>query len=160
MNNSVTHEYIHQSNLIEGINSPDEDAQGERAWEYLKDQTEITNRVICMVQRIITKLDDNLEPSEKGYYRDHTRQNVYVGSYAAPHWSMVQGLMDNWVLDAPEQAPLEAHIRFERIHPFVDGNGRTGRMLMWWQQIQKLETPTLYLAENRQTEYYPLFNRK
>ncbi|MBL8087356.1 MAG: Fic family protein [Chthonomonas sp.] len=52
-----------------------------------------------------------------------------------------------------------AHYQFEAIHPFPDGNGRTGRVLNILQLVQKklLEWPVLYLSrffiENR-AEYY------
>ncbi len=39
------------------------------------------------------------------------------------------------------KAILEQHILFERIHPFSDGNGRTGRALMFYQMIQYDLTP-------------------
>lgn len=38
----------------------------------------------------------------------------------------------------------------------VDGNGRTGRMLMWWQEIQQGKEPTLITFNNRR-EYYDWF---
>ena len=54
---------------------------------------------------------------------------------------------------------LDLHVRFERIHPFQDGNGRVGRILNVLYLIQEhlLNFPILYLSryiiENK-TEYY------
>jgi Fic family protein len=41
------------------------------------------------------------------------------------------------------------HIQFERIHPFADGNGRVGRLLMAYQAIQNNIIPPLIENEHR-----------
>jgi len=46
----------------------------------------------------------------------------------------------------------EFHILFERIHPFADGNGRVGRLLMAFQAIQNNIVPPL--IENESRDYY------
>lgn len=81
---------------------------------------------------------------------------VRVGNYVPPAPGLIAGLMDNWLLDHWAHDAKTMHIRFERIHPFFDGNGRTGRMLMWWQEIKFGHVPTLILASERQ-EYYKWF---
>ncbi len=55
------------------------------------------------------------------------------------------------------------HAQFETIHPFVDGNGRTGRLLiiMFLWQEKLLEAPILYLSDffkRNQELYYNLLN--
>ena len=61
---------------------------------------------------------------------------------------------------------IEFHYRFECIHPFQDGNGRVGRMLILSYLISKnkLDYPCLYLSyylKRNQLEYYDrmLLNR-
>jgi len=53
----------------------------------------------------------------------------------------------------------EFHILFERIHPFADGNGRVGRLLMAYQAIQNNIVPPLIKNENRD-EYLKVINDK
>jgi len=51
------------------------------------------------------------------------------------------------------------HILFERIHPFADGNGRVGRLLMAYQAIQNNIVPPLIKNENRD-KYLKAINDK
>ena len=46
---------------------------------------------------------------------------------------------------------LDAHIQFERIHPFSDGNGRTGRMLMNYSLLQEGFPPLIIEKETKAT---------
>jgi Fic family protein len=53
----------------------------------------------------------------------------------------------------------EFHILFERIHPFADGNGRVGRLLMSYQAIQNNIVPPLIENESRD-KYLKAINNK
>lgn len=44
---------------------------------------------------------------------------------------------------------LDFHVRFERIHPFQDGNGRIGRLLIFWQCLQHGILPFIITEELR-----------
>ena len=44
---------------------------------------------------------------------------------------------------------LDFHVQFERIHPFQDGNGRVGRLLMFWQCLQSGLVPFIITEELR-----------
>lgn len=84
--------------------------------------------------------------------------------------SVIRGLLANWetyLHSEDDTDPLirmaVAHYQFEAIHPFTDGNGRTGRILnsLYLVEAGLLEQPILYLSRyilaNR-AEYYRLLN--
>ena len=64
--------------------------------------------------------------------------DIQVGFYEGPSFELVEDLMKKWIIfynsekydNYPFIKAALLHYSFETIHPFCDGNGRTGRMLM------------------------------
>ena len=48
---------------------------------------------------------------------------------------------------------LDFHVNFERIHPFQDGNGRVGRLIMFWQCLQSSIVPFI-ITDDLRLFYY------
>ena len=101
------------------------------------------------------------KPLDKGVYR--RIPGVITGAvHTPPQPYMVAPMMETWVRDLqatrlhPLVAAAEFHIRFEAIHPFVDGNGRTGRLLANFILMRAEYLPISIKYENRRT-YYDAF---
>lgn len=81
---------------------------------------------------------------------------------------VIRGLLTNWETFIHAQDEIDplvkmavAHYQFECIHPFPDGNGRTGRILniLYLIQSELLSLPILYLSRfilERRADYYAL----
>lgn len=150
--------YVHESNLIEGFDDPVMDACGEAAWAWLAQHDQLTLDVILQLHRVVVVaqlagISDLDDPGEwVGQLRD---VNVAVGGRVCPPWRQVRERLKTWLYD-PATTPREQHVAFEKIHPFADGNGRTGRLLMWWHEERLGLTPTLVRYDDRH-EYYDWF---
>ena len=82
----------------------------------------------------------------------------------------LRDLLANWERFLHDDSDLDplirmavGHYQFEAIHPFTDGNGRTGRILNLLFLVEQglLDQPVLYLSRaiiRRRTEYYRLLN--
>jgi Fic family protein len=102
------------------------------------------------------------EGKARGEFR---RKQVYVGSYTPPTWDKVEDCMSNWEKyyhhderDTLAQLAI-LHAQFELIHPFLDGNGRVGRMLIPLYLYDKglLPSPMFYMSaylDATRDEYY------
>jgi Fic family protein len=85
---------------------------------------------------------DVMDQGTAGRYRT---VKVRVGRYVPPRPEEVSGLMfellDWWNKESGKLSPVLSssivHYRFEAIHPFADGNGRTGRALALWELYRR-----------------------
>lgn len=107
----------------------------------------------------------------QGEYRDTT---VYIGNlseavYYPPDPQDVPELMKNWLREANIEAETvkeiferiaASHVRFERIHPFADGNGRTGRMIINQQLINNGLLPISIQATGKYREAFRRYDRR
>jgi len=108
------------------------------ALDFIKEQ--IKRKPSSLKEQDILKIHEiilsNIDKENSGIYR---RVPVRISGSAVilPNYLKVQDLMDDffsWIKKErklhPAELAAEAHYRFVTIHPFVDGNGRTARLLM------------------------------
>lgn len=122
--------------------------------------------------RIILGIHKRLLPDEKNAYRknQNTISNLATGEilYTPPPSNEILKLIGNWekfIHNDDKIDPLIkcaiAHYQFEAIHPFNDGNGRVGRILMVLYLIEQnlLSLPIIYISgyiNKNRSEYYRL----
>lgn len=106
------------------------------------------------------------------------REQVYIGNigckienatFIPPQWQDVLPALDNWekYINGKDQETLIQcaimHAQFEIIHPFLDGNGRLGRMIipLFLYKKEYISKPVFYLSEyfeKNRCEYYERLN--
>jgi Fic family protein len=100
----------------------------------------ITHEEILQLHKIMA--GDVMDQGTAGKYRTI---HVRVGRHVPPSPEQVSGLMFElltwWNKESAKLSPVLSsaivHYRFEAIHPFADGNGRTGRALALWELYRR-----------------------
>jgi len=133
----------------------------ELFFKIIKKPQPIANETILQWHKV---LFSDSKPDMAGRYRDYL---VRVGPYLAPDWQDVRRLMNEFLQwlssNSGRMHPIElaarAHYKFEKIHPFGDGNGRTGRLIIA-NILQKAGYPTLIIEYKRRMSYYKALSKK
>lgn len=166
MNSIDVVDFLGESNNIENVWDGDSLAQAIFAWEYIIGETELTPKAILKTHKILM-LHQKLMPDKKGYFR---KVPVWVDSREGLDWEIIPVAIKQWCLSVTdlivngqneskiylERMINEQHIKYEKIHPFIDGNGRTGRIFLNWTRV-KLTLPILIIKEKEKQAYYNWF---
>jgi len=152
-------------------------------WQEVNQYIEATNKAILLLEklplsnRLIKEIHKTLlktgrgENKTPGEFRKSQNwiggKNLSDASYIPPHEKNIGELlgdlelfMNNDSIKIPHLIKLALiHYQFETIHPFLDGNGRVGRLLITLYLIEKkiLTKPVLYLSnylEKNREKYY------
>ena len=96
--------------------------------------------------------------SNAGMYRNHSAR--IMGSYTPlANYLRVPERMEELIeeINKPVNNLIErlawTHATFEQIHPFSDGNGRVGRLIMFIQALQRGVVPPLVVKERKRAYY-------
>ena len=123
-------------------------------------KTPLTESIIKELHSLVLMND----AKNKGIYR--TVQVAILGSahdLAPPYLiqEQMEALLNEYKNMKRDKHAIEAvaefHLRFERIHPFIDGNGRTGRLIMNLELIEEGFLPVNIKFTDRK-KYYDCFD--
>lgn len=158
--------FLSESNAIEGVYDDSSLKQAKVAWDYLIEEKEMSTGVVLKTHKILMLNQPGLFPNEKGYFREY---EVSVGRHICLNHVLVREAIETWCKDMNvntrknydsdvfrEHVSKKLHVVYEKIHPFVDGNGRTGRMFMNWWRIRN-GLPILVVLEKEKHAYYDWF---
>ena len=134
----------------------------KQAFSNMLDHLESNDTLsVSIIKEVHADLTDRLQ-YDKGQFKKN--ENLIIGAEfqtASPSETpfLVQQLVDNLEYRLENAATdeekleriLDAHIQFERIHPFSDGNGRTGRVIMNYSLLQEGFPPLIIEKETKAT---------
>ena len=118
--------FAEESDLIEGIIDGDE-------------TRDHANRLHTLVFKDNLHASDLCQFNANYMLRSAHGMNVIVGGHTPPEGGphIFSALDDVVAMANEENHPFDVHCAFEDLHPFLDGNGRTGRALWLWQMVNQ-----------------------
>lgn len=133
-----------------------------RVMEYIrgKSSEELTeNAIVLLHQMLMGNIDDSIA----GRFRKQ-HEYVRVGAHIAPAPEHVDRMIEEILIEYSSDHTAyfldkiaKFHLDFETIHPFNDGNGRIGRVLINYQ-LYYLGFPGIILRDKEKKTYYKAFN--
>lgn len=134
------------------------------------DKLPLSQRLICDAHRVLMQGVRGQDRAPGSYRRIQNwigppGCNLESARFVPPGANQVPGLMSQWERYVHGEAPdllvqlAILHAEFEAIHPFLDGNGRLGRLLVPLFLVEKklLTSPDFYVSaylESHREEYY------
>lgn len=133
-----------------------------RIFEYLrnKEKADLDVRLILFLHKMLL---DNINDKISGRFRkgpEYVRVGTHIGSPPEKIDGLISDLLLNYSSDHTEyflDNIASFHLGFESIHPFNDGNGRIGRVLLNFQ-LSDLGFPNIIVKNKEKLEYYLAFN--
>lgn len=160
--NRAVDSFLRESNAIEGVFGDDALSDAWDAWSHAMTLKRITPDDVCDIHKLLMRrLDFNIA----GRIR---RVPVFVGSYVCPQPGQLNRMLFQWCEKwdllkqhdrLAESDFKRSHVEFESIHPFQDGNGRTGRILLNWLRV-KSGQEVLIIYANERGDYYQWFKER
>lgn len=126
--------------------------------ELVNADTELSERVIKEIHSLVLMADRE----NRGVYR-RVPVMIMGSEHTPPQPYLVPKLMEQLVIDYRNStydiitAVSMLHLEFESIHPFIDGNGRTGRLLLNFELMKSGLLPVNIKFTDRM-KYYDCFN--
>ncbi len=133
-----------------------------RVMEYIrtKSSEELSKEIILFLhQMLIGNIDESIAGKlrKKGEY-------VRIGTFIATAPEHVESLLKEALIEYSSDSISyfvdkisKFHLQFETIHPFNDGNGRIGRVIINYQ-LYRLGYPGIIIREKEKTTYYHSFS--
>lgn len=122
-------------------------------------EAELMEEMMLLLHRMLI---ENINDRIAGRFRKKG-EYVRVGTHIAPppeHVGlMIETIMDEYSSDHENyflEKTARFHLEFERVHPFVDGNGRIGRVIINFQ-LQRLGFPPVMIRDKEKQAYYRAF---
>jgi len=150
---------IENKSLVEHMEAKNHQEAFRFLLEHIKHNKQITEKFILMLHG---KLMNGIN-TEAGYYRRHAVR--IVGTHVpTANYIKVPKLMEELVKDIQKKQKsilsliTTVHSRFEQIHPFSDGNGRIGRLIIQAMLLKENLAPALIDEKNRR--YYMMYLNK